>query len=342
MLQQMKALRIERAGHSTLCEIPSQKLGPGEVRVKVHYVGLCGSDLNTFRGNNPLVEFPRVPGHEVAGTILEKGTQVKGELEAGQSVILWPYSACGKCKSCEAGRAYACRYNQTLGVQRDGALREEIVVPASSVIPNASLPLRRLALVEPLSVGFHAVRRGSAKAGDTVLVLGCGMIGLGAVMAAALAGSRVVAVDPIAAKEKVARACGAFDFFSETGNALSEKIARLTSERGADLVVEAVGIPETFVASVDLAAYCGRVVYVGYSKAPVTYETKQFNLKELDIFGSRNASRQDFDEVIQALETMGDMADFLITREISLGEAAEALPYWDQNTKDVLKLVVAL
>ncbi|MEM9635616.1 MAG: zinc-binding alcohol dehydrogenase family protein [Pseudomonadota bacterium] len=338
----MKALRIEKVGLSALCELPVQNLGPDEVRVKVHYVGLCGSDLNTFRGKNPLVEFPRVPGHEVAGTVMEKGSAVNGEIVTGQSVILWPYSSCGTCKSCQSNRAYACRYNQTLGVQRDGALREEIVVPATSVIPNSSLPLRRLALVEPLSVGFHAVRRGSAKAKDTVLVLGCGMIGLGAIIDAARKGARVIAVDPILAKERVARACGASDFLSDTGEALLARVSELTDGAGADLVIEAVGMPETFTAAVELAAFCGRVVYVGYSKAPVTYETKQFNLKELDIFGSRNASRLDFDAVISALEAFGDKADLLVTREISFSEAAEALPYWDQNTKDVLKLVVAL
>ncbi|WP_254444508.1 MULTISPECIES: zinc-binding alcohol dehydrogenase family protein [unclassified Ruegeria] len=338
----MKALRIEAVGKSVLCDIPAQTPGPGEVRVKVHYVGLCGSDLNTFRGKNPLVAFPRVPGHEVAGTIVEIGAGAPEGLELGQSVILWPYSACGECTSCKAGRSYACRFNQTMGVQRDGALREEIVVPADSVIPNTSLPPRRLALVEPLSVGFHAARRGSAGAGDTVLVLGCGMIGIGAIMAAARAGAKVIAVDPIAAKEQVARASGAAQFLTLTGPELAQEIERLTQGAGVDLAIEAVGIPETFVAAVDLAAYCGRVVYVGYSKAPVTYETKQFNLKELDIFGSRNASRADFDDVVAALEELGSDADLLITREIALADASGALPYWDQHPQEVLKLVVAL
>lgn len=338
----MKALRINAVGETALCDVQAQALGADEVRVKVHYVGLCGSDLNTFRGKNPLVELPRIPGHEVSGTIVALGKGVGSKMTEGQSVILWPYSACGNCTSCKAQRENACRHNQTLGVQRDGALRENIVVPANTVIPNTSLPSRRLALVEPLSVGFHAARRGSVGPQDTVLVLGCGMIGLGAVMASARKGARVIAVDPIASKKGVALSCGAREFLTLKGHDLAAEINCLTDGAGVDLVIEAVGIPETFTAAVDLAAFCGRVVYVGYSKAPVTYETKLFNLKELDIFGSRNATRQDFDDVVTALESIGDTADMLITREISLSDAAQALPYWDKNPQEVLKLVVSL
>lgn len=338
----MKALSINAVGQSCLCEVAKQALGPHDVRVKVQYVGLCGSDLNTFRGKNPLVEFPRVPGHEVAGEIIEIGSDVSSDITIGQSVILWPYSACGTCTSCRAGRSYACRYNQTMGVQRDGALRENIVVPVDAVIPNSSLPLRRLALVEPLSVGFHAARRGSVSQQDTVLVLGCGMIGLGAVMAASRANARVIAVDPITSKKEVALRCGAQEFLSSTGADLAADIARLTDDEGVNLVIEAVGIPDTFLAAINLAAFCGRVVYVGYSKAPVTYDTKLFNLKELDIFGSRNAGRRDFDDVINALEDAGETADLLITREIPLNDAAKALPYWNKNPQDVLKLLVSL
>ena len=338
----MKALRVEAAGRSAVCEMDRQPLGPDDVRLKVHYVGLCGSDLNTFRGLNPLVTFPRVPGHEVSATVLEKGAAVGDTIALGQPVIVWPYSACGSCESCRKGRTNACRHNQTLGVQRDGALREDIVVPVGAVIPNDVIPARRLVLVEPLSVGFHTVRRGNVAADDTVLVLGCGMIGLGAIMAAARRGARVLAVDPIAGKEDIARRCGADSYSTLTGEALADEIGALTDGHGADVVIEAVGSPKTFLAAVDLAGYCGRIVYVGYSKEPVTYDTKFFNLKELDIFGSRNATRADFADVIAALEDFGDQADMLITRQFSLDEAADALPFWDRNPEDVLKLVVSL
>lgn len=338
----MKALRIEGVGASALCEVPRIEPGSGEVLVRVAYVGLCGSDLNTFRGANPLVRFPRIPGHEVSGAILGKGPDVPDSLAIGQRVIIWPYSACGRCTSCRRGRGYACRDNQTLGVQRDGALREEIVLPASAVIPNDTLSSRLQVLVEPLSVGFHAASRGSVAAEDTVVVLGAGMIGIGAVAAAAARGARVISVDPIAAKGDIARAMGAAHFTSRTGPELLAEIQDLTGGDGADVVIEAVGVPATFTGAIDLAAFCGRVVYVGYAKAPVTYETKFFNLKELDIFGSRNASRRDFEEVIATLERIGSAAEPLITQELALSEAGGALSFWDQNRGDVLKMVIAV
>lgn len=338
----MKALRIDGIGSNTVFETEPQDLGPGDVRVKIRFVGLCGSDLNTFRGLNPLAGFPRIPGHEASGVVIGKGAEVPAELAIGGNVVIWPYSACGACTTCRKGRACACRYNQTLGVQRDGVLREEAVLPAASVIACNSLPLRRLALVEPLSVGFHAARRGSVGAGDTVLVLGCGMIGLGAIMGAARRGARVLAVDPAAAKRDIALSCGASAFLPLTGEDLATEIDKLTGRDGVDVAIEAVGIPATFLAAVDLAAFGGRVVYVGYSKAPVTYETKFFNLKELDIFGSRNASREDFDAVIAALEEFGDRAEQLISKEYPLEEAAAALPDWQRDPGAVRKLMVSL
>lgn len=325
-----------------MSDVPSQDLGALDVRIAVKHVGLCGTDLNTFRGLNPLVELPRIPGHEAVGTIIETGSEVGTGVEVGMSGVLWPYSACGECTSCRAGRSYACRYNKTLGVQRDGALRENIVLPASCLIANNSIPLERLVLVEPLSVGFHAARRGMTCEADTVVVFGCGMIGLGAIMGAERAGAKVIAVDPIAAKKDIALTCGADSFTSATGDDLLQEIDAATNGNGADLVIEAVGLPATFTAAVDIVAFSGRIVYVGYSKAPVTYDTKYFNLKELNIYGSRNASREDFDTVISALEHMGDKADQLISRYIPFAEAETALPYWNENPQDVLKLVVTL
>ncbi|WP_373236188.1 zinc-binding alcohol dehydrogenase family protein [Cohaesibacter celericrescens] len=338
----MKALCIVNTGQNEIRDVAAMSLGADEVVVDISYVGFCGSDLNTFLGLNPLVSFPRIPGHEASGFIVEKGSAVGDELKIGQSVILWPYSACGKCTSCMSGRANACRYNQTLGVQRDGALREKMVIRADCVVPNTSLSPKMQVLVEPLSVGFHAVARGRTEASDTVVVMGCGMIGVGAIMGAAARGARVIAVDTSPEKEEIARFAGASEFLTQSGEDLQAKISALTDDHGANVVIEAVGLPITFVTAIDIACFCGRVVYVGYSKAPVTYETKFFNLKELDIMGSRNAMRDDFSAVIQSLEALGDKAERLITKEFTMDDAADALPYWQNNRNDVLKLVVKL
>lgn len=334
----IKALMIESENVTRFHEVGKQSLGAGDVRVGVRHIGLCGSDLNTFKGLNPLVQLPRIPGHEIGGEVLEVGPGVSGEFRVGARVIVMPYTNCGTCSSCRKGRLNACRYNKTLGVQQNGGLAEEIVLPAAKLILNETLAPRRLALVEPLSVGFHAVARGRVEKGDKVAVLGCGMIGMGAIIGAVAAGAQVLATDISPEKRALAERFGA----TLTVDAREDVMAAVnewTGGDGVDVALEAVGLPQTFTQAVDLACFAGRVVYIGYSKAPVTYETKFFNLKELDIMGSRNATMDDFLAVIRHLEAIGDAADALISKVFAFDDAEQALPYWDQN-RNALKVVI--
>jgi threonine dehydrogenase-like Zn-dependent dehydrogenase len=335
----MRALMIEAEGRTRFHERPAAMLPPGHVRVAVQHVGLCGSDLNTFKGLNPLVTLPRIPGHEIGGTIAAVGDGVAAAYAPGRRVIVMPYTSCGHCTSCRQGRTNACRTNRTLGVQQDGGLADEIVLPAEKLIPNDSLAPLHLALVEPLAVGFHAVARGRVTAADRVVVIGCGMIGMGIVIAAAARGAEVIAVDVSAEKVALAQRFGA-RHGCLAGDAAVE-VERLTDGDGADVVIEAVGLPVTFTQAIDLVCFAGRVIYVGYAKAPVTYQTQFFNLKELDILGSRNATLEDFHAVIAHLASIGDAASGLITRVVPFAEAEDALPYWDSHRDSVLKLVIA-
>lgn len=315
--------------------------GSGEVLVKVRHVGLCGSDLATYAGLNPLVSLPRIPGHEIGGEIVSVGQDVPPAYAAGRRVIVSPYTACGACPSCRRGRVNACRSNQTLGVQRDGGLAEYIVAPHAKLILNDTLPPRRLALVEPLSVGFHAVARGRVEAADRVVVLGCGMIGMGAVAGAAARGAEVIAVD-LGEKAAAALRFGARHAIDAASENVLERVLALTGGDGADVVVEAVGSPATFVQAVEMAAFSARVVYIGYSKAPVTYDTKYFNLKELDILGSRNALPEDFQAAIAYIEQQGALVDAFISKVFPFDQATDALPYWKSKREEVLKILVEL
>ncbi|MDE2515554.1 MAG: alcohol dehydrogenase catalytic domain-containing protein [Rhodospirillales bacterium] len=315
--------------------------GPGQVLLGVRHVGLCGSDLNTYRGLNPLVQLPRIPGHEIGAEVLACGAGVDAAFAPGKRVIAVPYTACGTCTSCRKGRVNACRYNRTLGVQQDGGLAERIVLPAEKLILNETLEPAHLALVEPLSVGFHAVARGKVGKGDRVAVLGCGMIGMGVVIAAAAAGAEVIAIDPAPAKRALAHAFGAAHTLDPLAGDVVAAVAALTGDDGVDVAIEAVGLPETFTQAVAMACFAGRVVYVGYAKAPVSYQTQVFNLKELDIHGSRNATRADFEAVIAWLEQAGSRAAALISRSIAFADCADALGIWDAD-RDILKIVISL
>ena len=337
----MKALVIDRIGHSAFTEVPEQSPGPGEVLLDVHHVGLCGSDLNTFSGLNPLVELPRIPGHEIGGVVLEAGAGVTA-FAPGTRAIVIPYTTCGTCTSCRAGRVNACRFNRTLGVQQDGGLRDRIVVAEDRLIANATLPRAHLALVEPLSVGFHAVDRGRVASGETVLVLGGGMIGVGVILGALARGARVIVSEVAPVKRAALLELGVAAVINPAEEDLATEVARLTDGDGPDVVVEAVGLPQTFRQAVEVAAFSGRVVYVGYAKAEVAYNTSLFNLKELDILGSRNATRADFEAVIAFLETRPALADPLVSRTFGWAEADRAFDHWQAHRDETFKIMIDL
>jgi 2-desacetyl-2-hydroxyethyl bacteriochlorophyllide A dehydrogenase len=337
----MKALVISEAGQTGYVERPQPAPAPGEVLLQIKRLGYCGTDLNTFRGFNPLVTYPRIPGHEIGAVIAATTTGVPARFKVSMETTVLPYTTCGQCPSCRSGRVNACRRNQTLGVQRDGALTEFIVVPWEKLVRSEKLSLAGHALVEPLSVGFHAVERGRVTSADTVLVFGCGMIGLGAISGAALLrGARVIAVDVDDAKLALARKAGAAETVNSKSENLHDRIQALTNGDGPDVVIEAVGLPATFRAAVDEVAFAGRVVYIGYAKEPVSYETKYFVMKELDILGSRNATRQNFADVIHVLESGRYPMNETITRCVPFAEAGTALAEWAANPSRVTKIHV--
>jgi threonine dehydrogenase-like Zn-dependent dehydrogenase len=336
----MKVLMIEGIGACAFHEVEDPRPGPGEVLLAVRHVALCGSDLSTFKGFNPLVSLPRIPGHEIGGEIEAVGEDVPTDYTPGRRAIVVPYTSCGICPSCRKGRVNACRSNRTLGVQQNGGLAERIVLPYGKLILNDRLAPRHLALVEPLSVGFHAVARGRVSATDKVVVLGCGMIGMGAVAGAAHRGAEVIAVDIGAAKTDLARRYGARHTIDARDENVGDRVLELTSGDGADVVIEAVGLPSTFTQAIDLVSFSGRVVYIGYAKEPVSYKTQFFNLKELDILGSRNATIADFQAAITFLENRSEPPDDLISKVFPFAEAALALPYWAAERERTVKVLI--
>lgn len=338
----MKAVTIISPGIMEEIEVAEPRPGHGEVLLQVERVGFCGTDLNSFRGANPLVTYPRIPGHEVQARVLTLGEGVDGPIKAGQPVTVIPYTHCGQCPSCSRGRVNACRYNQTLGVQRDGALCEYLCVPADRILADPELTDVALALVEPLSVGAHAVDRGRVGENDVVMVIGCGMIGLGAIAGAAHRGGRVIAVDIDDAKLDLARAAGAAHVINSSRESLDTRLSELTAGDGPDVAIEAVGHPQTFNACVEQVRYAGRVVYIGYAKEPVAFATKWFILKELDILGSRNATRADFERVMKMLRQGVYPVEATITRTVPLEGAVEAMRAWDRNPSLVTKIHVDL
>ena len=260
----MKAVKITAVRQMKVVEVEDQEPKAGEVKIRLQYVGFCGSDLSTYLGKNPMVKMPVIPGHEVGAVVEKTGSDVPEGLKPGMVVTVNPYTNCGKCASCRNGRVNACQHNETLGVQRNGAMKETICLPWEKVIPAGLLTTRECALIEPMSVGFHAVSRAQVTDIDVVMVIGCGMVGMGAIVRAAQRGATVIAADIDDDKLQLARQMGASYVINTLNDNVHARVLEMTAGFGPDVVIEAVGSAETYQMAVDEVAFTGRVICIGF------------------------------------------------------------------------------
>ena len=336
----MKAIEITTPGEVKIVEREMPQMGKGDVLLKIKYVGFCGSDLSTYLGKNPMVQYPRIPGHEISAVIEKTGDEVPEGFQKGQNVTVVPYTNCGQCTSCKQKRFNACRYNETLGVQRDGAMAEYIAVPWQKVLKDEALSDVQLALVEPLTVGFHAIDNGKVTDIDTVVVFGCGMIGSGAIVCAKLRGATVIAVDIDDVKLKIAQQLGADFIINSKEKDLHQELLEITNGDGPNVVIEAAGNPVTYRAAIDEVAFAGRVVCIGYAGTEVAFTTKLWVQKELEIMGSRNANPSDFEAVIKYLKSSQVDEGILISKTVSPEEAPVAMKEWSEAPGKIMKILV--
>ena len=325
----MKAIQISGERQMEIVDIAEQELKANEVLLRLEYIGFCGSDLNTWLGRNPMVKMPVIPGHEVGAVIEKVGAEVPDTLKPGMVVTCNPYTNCGKCASCRNQRVNACEHNETLGVQRNGAMREFIALPWEKIIPAEGLDPRTCALIEPMSVGFHAVNRAQVTDIDTVVVIGCGMVGLGAIVRSALRGATVIAADIDDEKLALAKELGATYTVNTKTEDAHAKLQELTAGFGPDVIIEAVGSAPTY-----------QIICIGYAKTDVSFQTKFFVQKELDIRGSRNAQPADFRAVIHYLQRGTCPVDRLISNEVAPEDAPEAMRQWAENPGKVFRILV--
>ena len=319
----MKAVQIVAPSEMRVVEVEQPTPKAGEVLVKMCYVGYCGSDLNTYLGRNPMVQLPVIPGHEIGGQIAQLGEGVPASLTVGQTVTINPYTNCGTCASCLAGRVNACQFNQTLGVQRNGAMSAYMVVPGPTVMPA------------------EGVDRAQVTDLDVVMVIGCGMIGVGAIVRAALRGATVIAADIDDEKLALARELGAKHVVNTMSEDVHARLQELTGGHGPNVVIEAVGSPVTYVMAVDEVAFAGRVVCIGYAKNNVEFQTKLFVQKELDIRGSRNAMPPDFRAVIRFLDEHPTFPKERLISAIGTPHTAEeVMKQWAEAPGKVFRILV--
>ena len=337
----MKALFLTQVGKSEVFEIDKPIPKSGEVLLKVEMVGFCGGDMNGFKGLFPLQEYPNILGHEVGAVIEELGEGVPSHLRIGSKVTLYPYLACGTCVACRKGRPNACKTNKTMGVRRPGAMTRFVCAPWQDLFVSDQLSVRELALAEPLTVGFHAVARGRVDSQDIVAVLGCGIVGLGAVAAAVNRHATVIAIDLDDAKLAIARKIGVANTINPSKEDLHQRLQEITNGDGPDVIIEAVGSPSTYRSAVEEVAFLGRVVCIGYAKAPVEFNTSLFVQKEIEILGSRNCvGKSDFPEVLSYLEAKKFPVEDVISKVISIDEGPDTLKSWAENPQGIIKIMI--
>ena len=348
----MRTVIISEPGKVAVTENEMPKVKEGEALLKLLYGGICGSDLGTYRGTFAYASYPRIPGHEFSAQIVEIGENDRG-LKPGMIVTCNPYFNCQKCYSCERGLVNCCESNETMGAQRDGAFSEYITMPIERIYDGKGLNPKQLALIEPFCISYHGVSRAGVKKGDKVLVIGAGTIGVLAAIAAKAKGGEVYIVD--VAEEKLQYAYETFGLAGMIKNDSKEefmnRVNEITGEHhGFDVCIEAVGLPSTFQNCIDAAAYGGRIVLIGVGKKNLDFNFTLIQKKELNIFGSRNALKADFTELIDLVKSgeidlekivmNPDSTDVKKKSEYELDEADRAFEEFSKYGGSKLKVLI--
>lgn len=337
----MRAIVCEQVDQLRLVEQEEPAPGPGTAIVRIRRIGICGTDLHAYKGNQPFFSYPRVLGHELAG-VVEQADDPSGRIKAGDQVSIVPYMHCGACIACRNGKTNCCTDMKVLGVHIDGGMRERIAVPVTHLLVTNELTLDQAAVLEPLSIGAHAVRRSGLEAGETALVIGSGPIGLGVMAFAKHRGARVIAMD---IQEERLAFCRKWARADETVNARSgalEQLAALTDGELPTAVFDATGNARSMTDAFGYVAHGGRLVYVGLVKADLTFHDPDFHKRELTLMGSRNATLEDFAAVQAAVRAGSIDVDSFITHRAPFEDMIAHFDGWLKPESKVIKAMVEL
>lgn len=322
----MRALQVTTPGTAVVTEVADPVPAPGEALLRVRYAGICGSDIQTFRGTQPFTTYPRVPGHEFSAEIVEI-SELDGDsagFQVGDVVTGVPYFQDGTCYSCRRGLINACEHNETMGVHRDGAFQELLTMPLDRLHRADGVDPRDLALVDPFSIGYHAVLRADVGPSDRVLVLGAGAIGLLTMLSAFSRGAQVWIADVAPSRLELAGRLGAAGTIDLREVPLADVVAAATDGDGFDVVCEATGLPVSFLNAIEAAAIGARLVLIGNGTAEVTFNQSLLIKKELTVLGSRN-SRGVFPTLIELLRSGAVDVSPIRTLVVPFTEARGAL-----------------
>lgn len=333
----MKTLICSKPGELALIEQTPPTRAAGEILLRVRRVGLCGTDFHIFTGHQPYLDYPRVPGHELAATVGE--ADAGSAFKPGQLVTVNPYLACGNCHACGLGKPNCCMNIGVLGVHRDGGMSELISVPQDAVIAVDGLTPEQAAMVEFLAVGRHAVCRGDVAGGERVLVAGAGPIGIGIALFAAEAGAEVTLIDTETERLDHARQAIGIPHTLLADDALDEILARETDGNFFDAVFDATGNRSAMERGFSFVAHGGRYVLVSIVKGDISFTDSEFHKREMTLIASRNALSQDFEHVIAAMRAGKIPTAALNTHNFALDDLAEHMPALIRDRGSIVKAI---
>lgn len=339
----MKALQISAVKAWKRVDIPEPGMpGPDQVLVRVHRMGVCGTDVACYLGKFPYFEFPRIPGHELGVEVLDIGAGVE-HVNPGDRCCVEPYLNCGECDSCVRGHTNCCEHNKTFGVMCDGGLTDQVILPARKLHPVGTLDYSQAALVETLAIGCHAVDRGAPRPGENILIIGAGPIGLSALEFAKLSGANVIVADVNEQRLQFVRQQMGVEHIVKVDGTEQDVTAVRNCGNGrlADTVIDATGNHHSMVRAFEFAAFAGRVIYVGITQGKLEFpHAPVFHRRELTVMGSRNALPRDFTRIIRLIQDGTINTQPWITHTAAFDEVPKVFDSWTDPKTGVIKAIV--
>lgn len=338
----MRAVKFPEPWKVECIDIPEPVAKEGEALIKVRSAGICGSDIGAFRGTNPLVSYPRVIGHEVAGEILSIPADNPRGLKVGDHVIVDPYLYCGECYPCSIGRTNCCTSLHVLGVHVEGGMCETFAHPADMLwkLPD-DMPWDIAPMAEPLTIALHGIHRGGLKAGEHVAIIGAGPIGLLAAMSAIAYGAEPILIDLVDERLERAKELGVKYVINSGKEDLVAKVAEYTDGRMAELVMECSGANPAVRSTLDIVANAGRITLTGWPKKETPLPTDAITRKEVDIRGARTSARE-FEEAIELIHSGKVNVRALLTKVVSIADAPAAIMDIEKNPGNYMKVDVVM
>lgn len=337
----MRTLVCTEPGKFTYATAEKPQLKKGQAIIRIRRIGICGTDLHAFEGTQPYFTYPRILGHELAGELIDADSA--DDFQVGETVSFIPYFSCGKCIACRNGKPNCCVDLKVCGVHADGGMAEYFSVPSSSLLHGEGLSYDELALVEPLAVGVHGINRAAVLPGEFVLVVGAGPIGLGTLQAAQLAGAIAIAMDT---NEQRLQFCKSKLYIAHTLNPVTENafaaLMELTEGDMPTVVIDASGNNKAINNSFQYMAHGARYVLIGLQKEKISFSHPEFHKREGTLLSSRNAVRNDFDQVIKSIREGKVNPAIYITHRVKFEHVKEEFSQWLDPASGVIKAMVEM